>query len=293
MTYLTPDRFRNMGLGSDVDALTDIEMASILERASAMVDSYCAVPNLPQKHSFKGGTITNESHTWRAGQVRIYPWHTPLKSVESFKVYATNSFHLEVQPDDIFIEPSGGFMELVALSMSPVGFWTASNLMSLTQPVSKIDYTYGYTFQAVGEMLSITDAGEYRAQNQFWDTSDDPVIYVNEVATASGFSVDSYEGVVVFDPQLSASDRVSADYTYTLPPGVAQATAAMAQGLLSNRDLITRGMGGLDAIRVEEIELRRFGGGSKGASRGTAVASSVVPDEAAALLGPYRFISVM
>lgn len=307
MSYVTPRRFRNMGLGSDLSTVPNTQLASVLDRASNMVDAYCAVPNLPQKHSFRGGATVGESHawrpsqsalgwmgdqlTWRSGQVRVYPWHTPLKSVNQFRIYATNNVFIEIQPTDIFVEPSGGFMEVVALSLTPVGFWAATNMLSLSNPVVKLNYNYGYSFQAVNEVLDLdltaSASGEYVAQNQFWDQTVVPEVFVNGSATTSGYTIDYDEGVVAFAPPPVTTATVKVNYTYVLPSGVAQATGVTASTLLSERALVAAGMGVLNELRVEEITLSR-------ANRRMPVGLKTdLPDDAKVLLAPFRFVSVM
>lgn len=61
--YLTPEAFRVMGFGVDLSVFEEVEVRNILARASARVNTYCAVPNLPQPHDFRGGTVTGEQHS--------------------------------------------------------------------------------------------------------------------------------------------------------------------------------------------------------------------------------------
>lgn len=284
--YLTPERFITMGLGSDVANTDPIELQAILQRASNLVDAYCSVPLLPQKHDFRGGTITGEAHTW-SDSTRFYPWHRPVKSISSMRVYATNNVYVELAGDDLFIDNSGGYVEIVALAITPIGFFGATGLVSLRNPVTKLDYTYGYDFVETGDYLEPSDAGLYRAEHQFWSTDPTPIVYKNAVEVTSGFSIDYNEGTVAFDTPLSAEDIVTATYHHTLPSEISQATGLIAASLISDRDLISKGLGNLAEIQVEEVRLRR-----DSRRTGTFVVADAVPDTAKALLSGFQQISV-
>ena len=65
LPYLTPDRYRSMGFGTeDID---DEFLRSIINRASLSVDRYCSVPMVPSRYSFRGGSVTDEEHDFFLG----------------------------------------------------------------------------------------------------------------------------------------------------------------------------------------------------------------------------------
>lgn len=284
--YLTTERFRTMGFGSDISNMDDIEIQAVLQRASNLVDTYCAVPLLPQKHDFRGGTVVGEAHAW-SESTRFYPWHRPVRSVSSMRVYATNNVYVELGGDDLFIDISGGFIEVVALAITPIGFFGATGLVTLRNPVTRLDYTYGYDFEEVGDYLQPTDAREYRSEHQFWASNPVPQIYKNSVAVTTGFSINALEGTVIFDSPLAAEDIVTADYHHTLPSEISQATGLIAASLISDRDLISKGLGNLAEIQVEEVRLRR-----DSRRTGTFVVADAIPDTAKALLAGFQHMSV-
>jgi hypothetical protein len=273
-----------MGSGVDLTGVPDTELASIIARAEDMADAFCNVPMTPQRHDFRGGTITDETHPFAQHQVRVFPRHRPVKEIISYQVYATNNVYIDIDPDDIFIEPRGGWTEIVALSMSPVGFWAATDLISLQNPVLKLDYTYGWEFEVVDEILATDNDGLYRSQNQFW--IGDPTIKVDGTEVTTGFTVNSQEGTVNFDdPQIGAS--VTATYVHALPSNIPQAVAIIAASLINERGLIGKGLGNLAEIQVEEVRLRR-----DARRTGTLVVAEAVPDTARALLAPFRYVAV-
>jgi hypothetical protein len=287
MRYLTPARFRVMGSGVDLEGVSDTELASHISRAEDLVDTFCNVPSLPQRYDFRGGSITDETHAFSPGQIRVFPTHKPVREVISFQVYATNDVYVDIDPQDLFIEPRGGWLEIVALSMSPVGFWAASGLISISRPVLKLDYEYGWSFQVRNEVLATDDDALYRSQNQFWDLDTEaPVIKKNGTVVSSGITIDPIEGTVLFDSTPLLTDTITADYTHSLPSAIPQAVAIIVGSGINESSLVAKGLGNLAEIQVEEVRLRR-----DARRTGTMVVAETVPPAAQALLIPYRFIS--
>lgn len=285
--YLTPERFRAMGLGADLTEIEDFELRSTLNRASQIADSYCNVPLLPQRFSFKGGTIVDEQHTW-SPSTRIYPWHKPVREIDYMDIDATNDIYVRLEGGDLYVDKSGGYVEIVALAITPIGFFGATNLVSLKTPVARISYTYGYDFAVRGEYLDATDALTYRAQNQFWWETPAPVVYVNGTEQTTGLTIDREEGIVIFDDPQDVDAIVTADYNHPVPSPVAEATGIIATSLISDKDLIAKGLGNLAEISVEEVRLRR-----DSRRTGSFVVADAVPDTAKALLTGYAFVTVM
>lgn len=285
--YMTVDRFKHAGLGSDLSGIEDWELASMLDRASALVDDYCVVPRLPSTHDFRGGSIVDESESWKDGQRRVFLKHRPVRTVTRFRIYATNTVYVEIQPGDIFVEEEEGWAEVVALSLTPVGFWSASHIVSLEDPIVKVNYTYGWSFSVTDERIYPTDAWQYRAMNQFWDSTVAPVVKKNGIVISAGFTIDMTEGTVTFSSAQIATDVFTVTYAYTLPKDISQATGIVTAGLIAERDLTIKGMGNLAEIQVEEVRLRR-----DARRTGTVVKAESIPDTAKTLLAPFRFIGV-
>jgi len=276
-----------MGTGADLSGIEEWELRSLMESASRTVDSYCAVPMLPQRFSFKGGTMIDEDHGLGDSR-RIRLRSRPILSVESLKIFATSTQFLDVNPDRLFLENEEGWVEIVEASLTSIGLWGAAIYPSigLEEYVVRTSYTYGWRFPVTGEYLEPTDGQTFRAINQWWTTEDDVVVYLNGVESNSGFTIDRDEGTVIY-PGLDLNDVVTADYTHVLPFEIQQATALVAATSLAERDLTAKGMGQLAEIRVEEVQLRR-----DARRTGTVVASEAVSDAAQALLAGFRFFSV-
>ncbi len=288
MLYVTPEKFRVAGTGIDLDGIEDVELVSILSRASAAVNSYCAAPQLPQAHDFRGGTIAGERHEWSlySERRRYYPWHSPLKEISAFRINVSEDAYVDINPDQMFTNLSGGYTEVVAMALG-IGIFPVVANLSLNTPVAQMDYTYGYEFPVIGETLYETDGNTFRAQNQWW--TGDVEVRVDGVALDPGdYTVDADEGTVFITDDLSAGQVVKADYTYTLPQNIAEATIVTARDALEQRSLTAKGLGGLLEVQVAEVRLRRP----------TPTATLMrddnlrIPEDAKVLLAPFIFRSV-
>jgi hypothetical protein len=294
--YITPNRYRSSGFGLDVSDVDDAELAAVLRRASSLVDTYCAIPLLPSRHDFRGGSIADEQSPWRLGSEtwtmtngtrRIYFMHPPINEVTAFTVKFTNTYQVTIDPDNLYVNRIEGWAEVVSLAAVVSGMYPVGINFGLYTPVAEFSYTYGHTFSVVGERLYVTDGNTYQSGHGFWASSPAPVIYKNGVVVSSGITIDSDEGEVLFASPNAATDVVTASYTYTLPDGIAQATAITATNLLGERALASKDMTGLSSIKVAEVALSRTNRGMLGLQ-----ALDAVPHEAASLLDPFIFRSL-
>jgi hypothetical protein len=298
--YLTPARFREMGFGIDISELDDAELAALIAQATSVVDAYCNVPRIPQKHDFRGGVIKKEQHSWAMpehsmdyGQRRMYPFHWPILQITDFKIYVTNSQYVEIAPSELFINNSERWFEIVSYAVTSIGMFGALIVpnIGLATPVAKVGYTYGWSLYSADEYLIAGDGQTWRSQNQFWHSTDDvegdartPVIRKNGVVESSGFTIDYTEGTIVFDDNLSATDTVSADYYYKLPNELQYGTGHIVAHLHGQAELHARGMAHLTQLKVAEVEMRRDTPGGKSLSENLDI---LIP-EAALLLSGFK-----
>lgn len=266
--YLTPARFREMGLGIDISELEDVELLALISQATAIVNAYCNVPRIPQMHDFRGGTITGETHTWRypvnsldIGQRREYLFHWPILAISNFRIYVTNTQYIEIAPTELMINNTEKYFEIVSLAITSFGLFNALIVPNvyLASPLAKTSYTYGWDFTVTDEYLSCTDGQTWRAQNQFWftDTGREPVIKKNGAVQSTGYTVDATEGTVVFTENLLATDTVSASYHHKLHPDIQYGTGHIVVHLHGESELHSRGMAHLTKLRVAEVEMER------------------------------------
>lgn len=293
--YVTPERYRTMGFGVDLSEIEDFELRAILHAASAAVDSYCNVPLLPQKHDFRGGTITDEQHQWRIGndngsefgQRRFYFFHRPLQTVTDFRIMVTGGQYVVIPTSELFLNPIEGWAEVVSLAVTSIGIFGSGLLpnVGLARPIARASYTYGWEFSVVGEQLDATDGKLFRAQNQWWKT-DTATIYKNGVDVTATVTLDLDEGTATFTDQPTVDDVITADYTHKLPHDIQHAVGIIATQFLNERDLTAAGLGRIEAMTIEELSIRRS------LPQRSQLAIKVIPDQAALLLAGYVFRAV-
>jgi len=290
--YVTPEKYRTQGFGIELADIEDVELAAILERASSLAEGYCAVP---VGHSFFGGSVVGEQHDWtlpinplELGRRRIWPLHWPILAVSSLRVNATNTQYVDVAPSELFINNTDRYVEVTSFAFTNVGLFGAGIAgIGLISPVASISYTYGRQFHALNETLYPTDARTYRASHQFWDLTTDPVVFVNGVEMDSAdYTVDALEGVIVFNDQLTATDRVTADYDHKLPWEIRDAVGQLATYLLTGRQVAMSTMGGLQTLKVGEVSM------TTPTHRLSSVTIDQVVPAAAWLLDGFRYITV-
>ena len=291
LPYLTPERYRSMGFGtSDLD---DEDLLSLINRATLAVDRYCAIPVVPDRYSFRGGTVTDEEHQFRLGDgisempTRvIWVRSKPLRSVSSLRVYITNTQYVELDVDELFVTRNN--VQIISLAQTSIGLFGAFAIpvVGLETAIARISYAYNYDFDAVDEVLANTEGMVYRAQNQFWN-ADAVTVKKDGVTQTTGFSVDKNEGIVTMTTQQAEASVITVSYGYTLPSEVAQASGLTVARSVGDKELIEKGMSGVEALRVGEISIER--------PRARAAISNQsvdLPNEAKQLLDGYHFITV-
>lgn len=285
-----------MAFGTDLTGHTDLEIRSVIDQASQLVNSYCAVPVTPARHDFRGGTVSGEQHRWVLPDLtftdmrgrRVYPLHRPVQAITSFKVKFTNTYQVTVDPANLYVNEVEGWAEVVSIAAIVSGVYPVGINFGLYTPVAEIDYTYGWQFPVIGEVLSPTDdTVVYQAANQFWAAGATVAVRVNGT-TVTNYTTDSTEGTVTFATALDDTDLVVLDYTYTLPPPIAMATGHLAATFLNEGDLVAKGLGNLSSIRVEEIELRRT---YRPETRTSALLETIDP-AVAMYLADYQYMTV-
>jgi hypothetical protein len=283
-----------MGQGMDLTDIDDQDLASHIQVASGLANTYC---NVPTDHDFRGGSVTDEDHDWKIGNYMwpasglIYPKHKPLTTLTRFHIYVTNTQYLDLDVSRIHYHEKENSLEPLFAEAS-VGIWSATQvpIAGFKVPQARIDYTYGFTY-AISDDQMFPDGGKWwRAQNQWWDSTVEPVISVNGNPVAIGnLTIDYNEGRVAIEDDalqeldIAASEvnSVFASYTYRLPTAIANAVAIITTSLLGQRSINEKGLQGLSGIRVEEVELRQ--------SRDAQIARDMVPGLAQQLLDPFRY----
>jgi hypothetical protein len=280
-----------MGFGTTDQ--NDEDLLSIIARASLAVDRFCSVPMVPQRYSFRGGSVSDEDHTFYLGNgvnespTRvIWPRSTPVKSVTQMRVYVTNTQYVEFDAAELFVTKAN--INITSLSLTSIGLFGAFTVpvIGLTTPICRVSYTYGYDFEATEEVLALTEGKTYRAQNQFWDDTT-VVVKKDGVVQSSGYTVDKTEGTVTFTDQFPDGTVVTATYGYTLPAEVPQATGLTVAKFIADMEMTQRGMTNLQELRVGEISMTRP------SPRAMASNHSIdLPNEAKQLLAGLHFMTI-
>lgn len=284
--YLTPTRYRSLGFGPDLSAVSDGTLEALGVTASEMVNTECSVnPGF----DFKGGTVTNEAHTWQLGNVyrpgstRVWPYHRPIKTVSRLAIKVTDTQSVTMSGTALYVHPIEGYVEPISLAVTTAGIFGLSIIpnIGLKEPVAYVDYTYGWSFSVTDEPLTTYSGQSLQAQNQFWDATVSPEIKKNGVLDTSA-AINYSEGTVTVS-SFDSTALYSASYTYLLPTAISRATALILSDLIGYANINASGLSGLSGIRVEEIELRQ--------SAKAGFISVPISPAAKALLNPYRQVS--
>jgi len=290
MTYITPRRFRSMGLGVDVGDRSDAALGSLLEIASSKANTYC---NAPNDHSFLGGTVTDEQRVWHPGnthapgQRRVWPLHRPVKEVTSLAIDVTNGQYVQFTSSNLYIDHHLDSVEITSLQLTPAAVFTTglAPYISLQNPRSRMSYTYGWDFTA-HERVKISESTppgyEFQLDNQFASASGVSVTKNGtELTPVTDYEFDEYEGVLTLIAPVARTDRVYIDYAYTLPSNIALATALIGVDVVAWANQMGAGLGGLSGIKVNEVELR--------ASKSGGFANVAVNPASQELLATYMY----
>ena len=301
--YLTPKRLRHMGMGVDLTAKSDAELAEKIRDSTAAVDAFCNVPTSPVPFSFKGGSIVGEQHSWGKfnRNHRVYPFHQPVRSVSRLRILATESLYVNFpSAADYFINGLEGYVEIINFALTQIGIWGQANVpqMGLIDPVVELDYSYGRAIEVVDDLIYPIDlettsgdeeetGSDYMAQDGFWVPNTDVAIAVNGSEVDPGdYSLDRNGGFIRFGERLAGTDEVTASYTYAIPREVVRATAMGAISFIGEANLAAANMTGIESLKAEELEVRRIGSRS-GAEKGVSL-----PAAAQGLLSGYTFWTV-
>jgi hypothetical protein len=153
----------------------------------------------------------------------------------------------------------------------------------LERPIAELDYTYGQTFLITDERLSTASGDKlYFTEGQFW-TADPPVVKANNVVVTTGFTYNRYEGSILF--AAAQTGEITASYSCTLHPDIAQATMLIASDVVAQTRLNATGMQGLSGLRVLEVEMRQ--------SRSSGFMNMPINPAAQLLLDPFKFRTFM
>jgi len=131
--YVQPAEF--IGQGIDVSRLQPGELDAVLRQASDYVDLWL------------GHTLrliqTVERHPWRKSR-RVYPFKFPIASVDGFTIRISNTQTAVVQPADVVLNNTQGYIEVLSLAVAAYSFSQAIMNFGLTANIVELTYTAGF-----------------------------------------------------------------------------------------------------------------------------------------------------
>lgn len=138
--YVTVSEFREYELGAitmpDGSESTDNRLERLISVASSMVDAYCGF-------SFQYLSAT-EQHVWNQETRRVFPYNSPIVSVDSLAVFVSNTQQATFSPNDLFINNTQNYVEVTSLANVTYSLFPAIVALGLINPVARIEYTHGY-----------------------------------------------------------------------------------------------------------------------------------------------------
>lgn len=291
-SYLTPSRYLRGGFGNGED-LTKAALRNTLQRATATANAYCAIPNFPQAFDFRGGTVTGEQHEWpyvaplliRAGSRRVYVNQRPLQTVTSLVIRLAKTYSITLDPaTNVMVNKQEGYAEIVSINPTIVGYFPSGLNFGLWTPIAEIDYTYGWTFDVVGDMLEAETTTLYTASHGNWNATAPTVSFDGLEVDPADYTYNTDDGSVTFATGAAPTPNVevTADYSYNCPDAISQATGLIASDLIGKSRIAARGMIGIQSLRVAEVAITQMS-----PSQMTTKNGITIPTAAAQLLNPF------
>ena len=268
-TYLSPARFLAGGYGIDTEGLTVAQLRNKLVQATTMANRYCNAPKVPQAFDFRGGTMTDELHQFRVpnslaygpGVRRVFVNALPLRTVTALRLDVGLTTYIDINvATQVYVNTQEGYAEIVAITPNVVGYFPPWPI-GLYRPIARISYTYGRTFEVVGDELEAESPTLFMASHGNWSETIAPTVYVDGVEISpNDYTVNTDDGRVLFDTtaQPAIGTIVTADYTYILDDAIASGVGEIATSLLAQRNMAQRGMIGLQSLRVAEVALTQL-----------------------------------
>lgn len=299
--YLTPNRYRLGGYGIDASSFTAAQLRQKMAQATRAADAWCNRSLTPQRSDMRGGTITGEQHAWPLiepftmipGGRRVYLNSGPIRTVESFALQFTNNWEVQLPSDNLFINATQGYIEIVATQPNVVGYPPLGMWFGLSEPVAIIGYTYGWRFEVEGDVLEAESPQLFYATNGNWLPGGDVTVTVDNIEIdPADYTVREDDGSVTFNDgeEPSVNSEVLANYTYTLPQQVPDAVGLIATDLMGSSAIARRGMIGLSSLKVAEVTLTQMQGSPSGQRVERNGIS--IPAAAAQLLAPFALGSI-
>jgi len=285
--YLTLAQLQSYVGGIDLSDAATPELLALIGAAEAAVDAYCATEHQPrawfQQTRFEGA--------WKRIPLLSTPASVSTVDRVQLQVGVMSGtgapLVYSIDPTTVQVDVDSDWLQLTTLGNGApgVGVYGGGAV-----PLLLLDYHTAWYSMQTGEALYPDPTGKvYSGPRAFWAASVSQAaniapfgpfsapanVYVGGVLQATGYTVDYPSGVVTF--QSAPAGAVTADYVYTIPDPIRDATRLTAVELLSERAANRAGLAGAASMGI---------GGQLNVSRRTA---RDLPSPAAkALLRNYR-----
>ncbi|HZU01525.1 MAG TPA: hypothetical protein VFA10_17790 [Ktedonobacteraceae bacterium] len=276
--YLSVAQYRAFDDFNLTNDITDFLLARTIARAESDIDDAMGFDLRLSGFEPHVGWV---QHQWDAKTMRtkIPNFPVPVRRALRYQIQVSNlstsgaGFMATINNNDVAYNTFDNYLEIVPLQSITYSLAPVLVQLGLRPPIVQLDYEAGYFLAVTGETLLQADSSNttYYAQRGFWASSYTqapsiqpntlpaipPVIYKNGVVQSSGFTINYTEGMVTFSSANLSTDVITADYCYTIPDAVRDATVYQTSWLLGQRALNKMGAQGLDLIRSGEQQLKR------------------------------------
>lgn len=268
MKYLTPTYLKRFTSGINTDTMPDDLLNMHILQAEGQVDAICRTEHQP-----KNWHQVNTLNTYDGmGSYSIASWPAPVINVQALTLQQAipvpNSGLLATSliPSNVMVQNDVGWLSVISFqalnsTSIPTGYYPGVNFPA---PSLIFDYQTSWAFPVTGETLTmLDDQVTFQSLHPFWLASYPasvnvspyisppvpPVIFVNGTATTLGYTVNYAEGQVVFStPQTN--NVITANYAYSTPDPVREATRLLVFQSLSEQNPNLAGVAGFGSINL-------------------------------------------
>ena len=309
--YLTTEQYKRYSDGISLADVSDMTLAYMIARAEAAIDAHMGFD--PKHGGFEPHFTMIQQAFNEHTRKSFFPVSlVPVRQITRYRIQISNlttagaGFFANINSSDCVINLDQRYVEIVPLQAVTYALTPVLVQLGLRPPIVEMDCEVGFYLPVWGEQLiNSGDNTTYYALNGFWATTYTqalatqpnqlppvpPVIYRNGIVQAGNYTLNTIDGSIVFAAANQPVDSITADYTYTIPDFVQEATVLQVSYLLSQRALHEMKMyKGLYQMRSGE-QMISFPRSVNVGEQGRSTASSL-SDDAAAVLAVYTDIAI-
>lgn len=282
--YLTVLQYQAADEGVSLANVTNGSLARYIARAESDIDAYVGFDL--QTGGFEPHQVWLQSKfDERTLKTRTPNYPIPIRQVTRYRIQVSNistagaGFFANINPGDCVINTYEGYVEIIPLQSITYSLSPVLVQLGLRPPIVQMDTEVGYFLGAFSDVLYPIDDQyiTFVALRGFWAQtytqalanqpnqlpSIPPNVYINGgLQPTSAYTINWTEGQVTFNT-AQLNQTITADYTYTIPDNIRDATITRTTFLLGERTLNQQGMQGLDFARTGDQQVKRHAGANK------------------------------